>query len=657
MPKALFPPRFQTHVQWRERLARTLEGYAKWLDNQGLANPDSLATIQRGLAMLNVERPTIACVAEAGRGKAALLNALFFADAGRPWLPFSAACPSEIHWDAQRDEPYLRLLPIETLTQGRSLAQLRRDPRQWVQYPLDVQSPERMERLLEELSRSRQVEPADARRLGLRPLPASPREMTEGLIEIPRWRYALISLPHPLLRQGLVLLNLPGLGVLEREPELRPEALPDSSLVLFVLAADQGLTATDRDLWEPLLRDYQARRPERLLVILNQIDLLGDPDQNEAASIQAIARQRGSVAQALGLEEERLFPVSARHALRARARHDRTLLRRSALEDLDAHLAGHVLSSWEQGLLTRVQGEVGGLLEGDLARMDQELEGLRQQARELESLRDKGRDVVLGLLDKTQRDQAQYLHGVSRFQNGRADLQRATLPLREALDPQRLERVIEQARQAMLDSWTTRGIKRVIGQLFATLREIMQAITDHCERIRALLQAIYGDFQTECGLTALPPPPFSSMKYRVSLEFLHQEAEAYRQGRMLAMRERRWVVEHFFQQLVGEAWVIFDDLKKELERWLPQALQPLADAIEAHKEAMEKRLVTLQKIENSRHKLLGRIQALENHQVDKAYQLTALRNLRNGIFLNPSANGLEPTRPRLVAQAPGRRGA
>ena len=48
----------------------------------------------------------------------------------------------------------------------------------------------------------------------------------DGLVEIPRWRHALINYPHPLLKQGLVVLDTPGLNAIGAEPELTLSLLP-----------------------------------------------------------------------------------------------------------------------------------------------------------------------------------------------------------------------------------------------------------------------------------------------------------------------------------------------------------------------------------------------------------------------------------------------
>jgi hypothetical protein len=86
------------------------------------------------------------------------------------------------------------------------------------------------------------------------------------------WRHALISFPHPLLKRGLVILDTPGLNALGNEPELTINMLPAAQAVLFVLAADTGVTRSDLDMWEHHVHrnnsssqhnKHSGRRPEQ----------------------------------------------------------------------------------------------------------------------------------------------------------------------------------------------------------------------------------------------------------------------------------------------------------------------------------------------------------------------------------------------------------
>ncbi len=92
-----------------------------------------------------------------------------------------------------------------------------------------------------------------------------------ALVEVPRWRHAMIKFPHPLLKQGLVILDTPGLNAIGAEPELTLSLLPNAHAVLFILAADTGVTQSDMAIWrEHICGGGVAKRGR--MVVLNKID-------------------------------------------------------------------------------------------------------------------------------------------------------------------------------------------------------------------------------------------------------------------------------------------------------------------------------------------------------------------------------------------------
>jgi hypothetical protein len=109
--------------------------------------------------------------------------------------------------------------------------------------PLDVGSAEVMQEGLRHVSETIRVAPEEAGRLGFEVGDAGGeiyRIGEDGLVEVPRWRHAVINFPHPLLKQGLVILDTPGLNAIGAEPELTLSLLPNAHAVLFILAADTG---------------------------------------------------------------------------------------------------------------------------------------------------------------------------------------------------------------------------------------------------------------------------------------------------------------------------------------------------------------------------------------------------------------------------------
>jgi predicted GTPase len=82
-------------------------------------------------------------------------------------------------------------------------------------------------------------------------------------------------LPHPLLAQGLVILDTPGLNAIGTEPELTLSLLPNAHAVLFILAADTGVTQSDLTVWREHIGTAGGASKGRI-VVLNKIDSLWD---------------------------------------------------------------------------------------------------------------------------------------------------------------------------------------------------------------------------------------------------------------------------------------------------------------------------------------------------------------------------------------------
>ncbi len=72
------------------------------------------------------------------------------------------------------------------------------------------------------------------------------------------WRHAIINMPHPLLKQGLVILDTPGLNAVGAEPELTVNLIPQAHAVVFILGADTGVTRSDLAIW----REHLVMTPE-----------------------------------------------------------------------------------------------------------------------------------------------------------------------------------------------------------------------------------------------------------------------------------------------------------------------------------------------------------------------------------------------------------
>lgn len=642
------------YQQWKTRVAQALLELERWLSDHRRATPRARERVKGTLDLIRRDRLTLAVVGEPARGKSELINALFFADLGGRLLPPASGaaieCPTELLWDDQRDEAYLRLLPVESRALGASLADLRADPRHWVHYPLNVQVPEQMAGTLREILQTKDVSLAEASRLGLSSVglggdaPGPPQR-----IEIAKWRYAVVSLPHPLLRQGLVLLVPPGAGALAQEPELGTSLIPAAQAVLFVLSADEAVTRSDLQLWQQHLKGFQSERQRAMVVALNKVDLLWERLRDGAAIDTAVSALRRTTAEVLGADPDLILPVSAQRGLVAKVRKDEALLRRSGLPTLERHLGQRLLAAKHRLLVEAIDARLGQELEGNRTRIASRMARFKAELEDLEALRDKSQEAIAQLLERTRREQELYLKGVQQFQRSREGLLNETRYCRQVLEADNIEPMIDRARRELARSWTSVGLSRSMRGLFEELRRSMQTVASESERIRRLVREIYQTFQNDFGFQVVTPKVFIPMKYSVEIELLLQEVETFRRSPAMALGSPRQVIRRFDEEMVSRARVLFEQLRLACDGWIRDALQPLAQEISEHKAMMEKRLESLQRIGRSKDGLQARINQMQQQHVDHAQDLTALRNIQNALHYDPLTEQATAQRPRLVS--------
>jgi hypothetical protein len=223
---------FEHYSAWRDAVHVHVEALRDWLTTQDLGDAESGMRLNQLLGRLQEDMLIVAFVAEFSRGKSELINAIFFSDYRQRVLPSSAGrttmCTTELYYTPTL-RPSLRLLPIDTKAREGSIADFKRDAGAWTEFPLNLDSAEEMSAILMRLADTMPVDAATAEAYGLiNPNDEETARSLErdGCITIPRWRHALINFPHPLLKQGLVILDTPGLNAIGTEPELTLNMLP-----------------------------------------------------------------------------------------------------------------------------------------------------------------------------------------------------------------------------------------------------------------------------------------------------------------------------------------------------------------------------------------------------------------------------------------------
>ncbi len=337
---------------WRHKTAKAVRQWQQYLDEQGLLNTAINEQLAYALEQLTKIRYTIAVVAEVSRGKSELINAMLFAQHGKRIVPSGAGrttmCPTEFFCD-EDVPPYLELLPIETRAQSTSFAQLSNTPSAWQRYDLNGDDTEVLTLALQKMCAKQKITLEKAQALGFEldsfdnagsDTMLDEQDAASIVVEVPMWRYARLNIHHPLLATGLAILDTPGLNVLGHEPELTHAILPTVDSVMYLLAADVGVSHSDQLAWQTHL----SHLPEHSkLGVLNKMDSLDDGLRSTLEVSIDIVRQMEHCAQALGLPKSQVFAISARQALIARTKQDDALLTQSRVPLLEQSLITQLL--------------------------------------------------------------------------------------------------------------------------------------------------------------------------------------------------------------------------------------------------------------------------------------------------------------------------
>ena len=607
---------FSAYGRWRGHASDAVARLRAWLARNDVGNAQADLRLQYLLDRLRDDKLTVAFVAEFSRGKSELINAIFFADHGDRILPSSAGrttmCPTELQWHTGA-QPELRLLPIRSRARQTPVSELKRYPEEWTVVALDSIDAPGLQAALARVGETERVEVAEAQALGFRVDPAGDdgiRPDAEGRIEIPRWRHAVIQFPHPLLEQGLVVLDTPGLNAIGAEPELTLSMLPNAHAVLFILAADTGVTQSDLAVWRNYVQAGSERQRGRL-VVLNKIDGLWDGLRDEARIEAEIGRQVDSVAATLGVEPAAVFPVSAQKGLVARIQGDEALLARSRIPLLERALAEDLLPTKQEIVREDTLAETAEVAAATRSLLEARLAGLREQLQELTDLRGKNQSVIEYMMRKIRSEKDEFEQGLQKYYAVRTvftDLAN-NLFAHMGLDTVRDE--TRRTREAMLESSFTRGLRNAMQGYFRSLRGNLQRSTEEIGEITRMLDAMYKRFSVEHGLKLTAPEGFSTLRYEKELDRL--ESAFNRQintALTLVTTEKHALTQKFFETVAVQARQTFELANRDVEQWLRAVMSPLETQVREYQIQLKRRLESVKRIHEATDTLESRVEEL-----------------------------------------------
>jgi GTPase SAR1 family protein len=619
--------RFGDYKRWRDALIVVIGNYHVWLQDQGLIDGEDDLRIFELLEALESDKLTVAMVGEFSRGKTELINAIFFADYKQRLLPTEAGrttmCPTELQYDADQP-PGIELLPIETRKSSETIAEYKRSPTSWATVSLELDDPDKMAEAFHEIVRTKDVSIREAQELGLYN-PEAPESGTS--VKVPVWRHAIINYPHPLLRQGLAVLDTPGLNSLGTEPELTMSMLPNAHVVLFVLDAGTGVTKSDLQVWKEHVCVAKGETNGGRIVVLNKIDTLSDELRHEDTVAASISRQTQETATALGINKNHVVPVSAQQGLIGKIKYDHAMVSKSGLPALERKLSDDIIPAKQALLRKKIVQEIGGIIETTKATINARLVATKAELKELRGMSGKNQDVIQEMVKKVARDQEAYDHKLEHVDSTRQVLIEQVEHLLDYLSMDAFDTLIAKTREDMKGSWTTHGLKAGMKTFFDGATTTMEKVQKQTDPIKGLVQAIYKQFQIEHGLAKIKQESFALQPFINELNRLHKDADVFRNSAIMLITEQHFVIQKFFIALVSRARLLFSECNRAAKQWSKAIMAPVFAQIHEHKSMMDQRFENLKKIHKSLDNLNERITQLEAAQTKLQIQQTMTENV------------------------------
>ena len=600
--------------RWKKDLTRSLKSFRLWLGRNQLHSDKVDQRLSSLLKFLKDDYVTIAFAGEFSRGKTELINAMFFANYGKRILPSQAGrttmCPTELFFDKERLSTYLKLLPIETRSDPRPLNAFRELNDYWIESPLDTQSADAMADTLKQVTETQLVTAEKADELGFN---SNTLEKCgeNNLVEIPKWRHALVSFDHPLLKKGLCILDTPGLNALGSEPELTLSLLPRAQAVIFLLAADAGVTASDKAIWDEHISQLKNRPNLGLYAVLNKVDVLWDELSTDAEIKNNVDKIINTTAHQLGIAKKNVIPVSAQKGLLARVKNDTKLLAKSSLASLEEILSKAVMLSKEQSLWDNVIADARTVVEESLITLENRRKQLYSQHHEIEKLKGSSTEQVEKLLENCQLEKQRYTQKMLSIKPSIRLMERQTELLKKTLSGEKFQTATDKTANMITNAKTTYGMLKGMRDFFFSVDAIMIEFCREAELTNKMAKSVFERFQHEHNLDNFTPRVLTAKLYHRQLKTIIRDSDQFNQHLKLVLSGQYQVMNRFFNTTVFNIQTYFEQTRIKLENWTNNILHPLVHQVDDHRKVLEFHMSELKLIKDNDATATGRLRALK----------------------------------------------
>jgi predicted nucleic acid-binding Zn-ribbon protein len=269
---------------------------------------------------------------------------------------------------------------------------------------------------------------------------------------------------------------------------------------------------------------------------------------------------------------------------------------RSGIDALEYLLVHQVIPARRDMLYQAVSREVNALLDESRLDLGERLKRSSDELIQLTQLSGKNRELIEQTRAVLQQEKDSYDATAEQFRTTRKMVQGQGEHLMSHLSEDTLDKILNSAREAMENSWTTHGLTSGIRRLNEQMGASFQQANRLADNMLDALEQAYNRFHRQHRLPKMQVPRLDLGAYRNRLSTLMRETDEFCKDPANLLLEKRFMIRRFYAGLAEEARKTFKLAQVEAERWLRIALDPIMTRIREHKQYLDTRLASLQRI-------------------------------------------------------------
>lgn len=585
-----------------QELQNLIDSIDGWMDRHKYHTQRTRERIAHVRTFLDDRHRNVLFLAEFSRGKTELINATIFGDQGVRYLPSSPGrttrCTTVLQYE-QSKLPSVRLLPTQAdlEVQQRPITMLLEDDSAWEEQLFSLNDKNLVKSSLKKITEAELVSPEEARRLGflsgagdadLRDV-----DLIGGQVPVPKWRHAIVNYPHSLLKQGLRIIDTPGLNALGVEPELTIQALESAHAIVFVLSADTGITRSELQLWREHIKEEHT---DHIIVVINKIDLLWDELKSRVEIEQDIKKQVREVARILQVPQDQVFPVSAQKAMVGRAKEDMRLVKASGIQRYEQALADTINFSNQQRIVNLAVKDFSPTMTAIRNVLKRRIQDNTAHVDELKAIHSNQENVARNSQDKIKRDIQKHARARDKVIELKKELKEGYSQFVRRLDLLFLDRMIASYRYEISNQLTTPGLQREMNDFHGVAVERFQMALSYIIRLERKIGRVFREVEEILNVSGLTARKIEPDIYIDSLKKFQASHSKHSQGISMIMTEQHILRDRYHGAVMVKIRKLYKQTRDDVDRWCRTVLVPLELELKERATEIKRRHESLERV-------------------------------------------------------------